>query len=100
MAPIHRVARLAVIVSAIGGIVYPNSLATGARTKERRKKSNASNVQPRNPARIALVCPLLPGVSMDFAAVPTSVRAPFVRLGHGARDGQCGNHRHRAKHSC
>src|SRR5580704_4590488 len=53
-APTGRVARVAVVVSASAGMDRPNSFATAGRTKTRTKKSNASKVQPRNPAAIAL----------------------------------------------
>src|SRR5580704_17972595 len=52
-APTGRVARVAVVVSASAGIDRPNSFATAGKTKTRTKKSNASKVQPRNPAAIA-----------------------------------------------
>src|SRR5881396_1455034 len=52
-APTQRVARLAVIVRAIAGMSVPNSFAIGAKTKVRTKKSKASRVQPKKPARTA-----------------------------------------------
>jgi hypothetical protein len=52
-APMGRVARLAVMVSAIAGIERPNSFEIADTVNTRTKKSNASKVQPRNPARTA-----------------------------------------------
>src|ERR1700722_15776665 len=52
-APTGRVARVAGVVNAIAGIDLPNSLATAGRTNTSTKKSNASKVQPRNPAATA-----------------------------------------------
>src|SRR5439155_26786525 len=78
MAPIQRVARLAVIVSAIAGIVCPNSLAIEASTNVSTKKSNASSVQPRNPARIALRAP----DGEDCFSPSMSVRLPLHRPRH------------------
>src|SRR5207302_6028256 len=84
MAPIQRVARLAVIASAIAGIVCPNSLAVGASTNVSMKKSKASSVQPRNPARMALRAP--DGEGCFSPAM--SVRLPLRRLRHQPRDRQ------------
>src|SRR5262249_58143265 len=47
-------ARASVIVSAISGRDLPNAVATSSTTNVRTKKSNASSVQPRNPASTAL----------------------------------------------
>src|SRR3954467_1962961 len=53
MAPMGRIASVSVIASAICGRVLPNALATSSMTSVRMKKSNASSVQPRKPARTA-----------------------------------------------
>src|SRR5437879_11808220 len=92
MATIQRVARLAVIVSAIAGMVCPNSLATGASTNVSMKKSNASSVQPRNPARIALRAP----DGEDCFSPAMSVRLPLHRPRHQQRHrkrAHCGDNR-------
>src|SRR5260370_1349156 len=57
IAPIQRVERLAVMVSAMAAMDCANSLATGAKTKASTKKAKASRVQPRNPASTALCAP-------------------------------------------
>jgi hypothetical protein len=52
-APTGRVTRLAVMVRATAGIERPNSFEIAETVKTRTKKSNASKVQPRNPATTA-----------------------------------------------
>ena len=52
-APMGRVTRLAVMVRATAGIERPNSFEIAETVKTRTKKSNASKVQPRNPAMTA-----------------------------------------------
>src|ERR1700730_11362714 len=74
MAPIQRVARLAVMVSAMAAMVWPKSLAMGARMKVRMKKSNASSVQPRKPASTAF------RALEDFGAAEFSVWRLFIGL--------------------
>src|SRR2546428_163935 len=54
MAPIGRIASVIVIAKAICGRVFPKACATSPRMSVRMKKSNASSVQPRNPASTAL----------------------------------------------
>jgi hypothetical protein len=53
-APTGRIASVAVSASAICGRVVPNDAATSSITRVRTKKSNASKVQPRKPAKTAL----------------------------------------------
>jgi hypothetical protein len=75
-APIGRVASASVIVSAMSGRVFPNALATSSMMKVSRKKSNASNVQPRNPARTAfrwLARSCLVIVAAGFAAFVVAI---------------------------
>src|SRR5437016_135174 len=93
MAPIQRVARLAVIVSAIAGIVCPNSLAMGARTNVSMKKSNASSVQPRNPARMAF----RESYGESCFSPAMSIRLPLRWLRHQPRDRQPADNRHDGK---
>src|SRR5712692_7490217 len=52
-APIGRVESASVSASAMSGRVFPNDRATSSMTNVRTKKSNASSVQPRNPASTA-----------------------------------------------
>jgi len=52
-APTGRNARVSVIESAIAASDFPNSRAIAVRVITTRKKSNASSVQPRNPATTA-----------------------------------------------
>src|SRR5207253_3879225 len=54
MAPIGRVMSARPTVSAMSGRVLPNAVATSWMTNVRTKKSKASSVHPRNPARTAL----------------------------------------------
>jgi len=54
IAPSGRIASVSVIASAICGRVFPNAFATSSMISVRMKKSNASSVHPRNPARTAL----------------------------------------------
>ena len=53
IAPIGRIASVIVIANAICGRVRPKERAMSSTTSVRMKKSNASSVQPRNPARTA-----------------------------------------------
>src|SRR5882672_10950784 len=50
-APMGRMARVAVVVKTISFLVTPNWCASVSKRKTTTKKSNASSVQPRNPAR-------------------------------------------------
>src|SRR5207237_6212593 len=52
-APTGRNASVSVIESAIAASDFPNSRAIAVRVITTRKKSNASSVQPRNPATTA-----------------------------------------------
>src|SRR5471030_2494409 len=54
IAPMGRVISARPTVSAMSGRVLPNAVATSWMTNVRTKKSNASSVQPRKPARTAL----------------------------------------------
>src|SRR3989442_10010782 len=53
IAPSGRIASATVRVNAISGRVRPKDLAMSSMTRVRMKKSNASSVQPRNPASTA-----------------------------------------------
>src|SRR3954468_15928008 len=54
IAPMGRVMSARPTVSAMSGRVLPNAVATSWMTNVRTKKSKASSVHPRNPARTAL----------------------------------------------
>src|SRR5437764_5066214 len=54
IAPIGRVMSARPTVSAMSGRDFPNAVATSWMTNVRTKKSKASSVHPRNPARTAL----------------------------------------------
>ncbi len=54
IAPTGRIASVAVRAKAMSGRDRPNAVATSSMISVRMKKSNASRVQPRNPARTAL----------------------------------------------
>src|SRR3954466_15696898 len=49
-----RIASASETVKRMSGRLLPNAVATSCTTKVRTKKSNASSVQPRKPARTAL----------------------------------------------
>jgi hypothetical protein len=53
IAPRGRIASAAVTANRISGRDRPNDFATSSTTSVRMKKSNASSVQPRKPARTA-----------------------------------------------
>ena len=55
-APIGRIAKVTTIATVTSVIAVPNSAAIACTTNTRRKKSNASNVQPRKLAITALRC--------------------------------------------
>ena len=52
-APTGRKARVRVSATAMSASLRPNSAAMAVSEKMTRKKSNASSVQPRNPASTA-----------------------------------------------
>ena len=54
IAPTGRIASVTVSAKATSGRVRPNDFAMSSMTSVRMKKSNASSVQPRNPASTAL----------------------------------------------
>src|SRR6476661_4943813 len=68
-APSGRIIRVMVMAKVTWGIVRPNSCATGAKTKVRRKKSSASRVQPRKQAMKVLRCARLSDLNKRSASM-------------------------------
>src|SRR5215472_15770653 len=101
IAPIHLVARVAAMVSAMSACVLPNSLPMCSKAKVRTKKSNASKVQPRNPARTALCVPLpvaAPSVWPGWAESAMPLCAPLVCARHQAGEHRGANGREHQQH--
>src|SRR5438105_5395356 len=65
-----RIIRVMVMAKVTLGIVRPNSCATGAKIKVRRKKSSASRVHPRKQAMKVLRCARLSDLKSRTASTP------------------------------
>src|SRR5262249_48794534 len=96
-APIGRIASVTVSAKATSGRVRPNDAAMSSMTSVRMKKSNASSVQPRKPARTAwrwlarsagvIFAAVAAGaVAMSSEEYPTASRRGQLR--HRARAGE------------
>src|SRR2546427_383525 len=77
-APTGRKANVSVIENATAVSVWPNSLAIAVNVMTTRKKSNASSIQPRNPAKTAGRWSLVAGAVMGGQRYPSGASQPVV----------------------
>src|SRR5437879_3101152 len=77
-APIGRKANVSVIENATAASLLPNSFPIAVSVITTRKKSNASSIQPRKPARTAGRWLLVRGAVMGVKRYPSGASQPVV----------------------
>src|SRR5437762_2625681 len=89
-AAIGRIIKVMVMAKVTWGMYRPNSCATGAKTKVRRKKSSASRVHPRKQAMKVLRCVRFSDLNKRSASIADSAnlscRAKSRHLSEKNRD--------------